>query len=180
MTSETLDCGHPLDAGMPASVRQADGSIATVQGWQWVADGERRICHACADARVLECGHTPSPHVIASTGYGVDPVTGARSCYDCCSAKERESLIREGKGVLYLVASKTRLGGYEVTDWPGTLRFPVTARWQGRHNIARTVDYVRFKGPDGKDWSGRQYGDNSQICHVRRLAPAKAQKTARN
>lgn len=58
---------------------------------------------------------------------------------------------------------------WSVTDWPGKLSFPVTSISKGRHNMARTRYDVTFIGPDGKPWRGTQYGENTQICHCRRI-----------
>ena len=39
-----------------------------------------------------------------------------------------------------------------------------------KRNPAGRVRYdVIFTGPDGRPWRGTTYGDNTQICHVRRL-----------
>jgi hypothetical protein len=52
--------------------------------------------------------------------------------------------------------------------WPGTLKIRCGVR-TGRHNIAGKRYDVWFVGPDGKNWHGVTYGDNTQICRVRRL-----------
>lgn len=62
---------------------------------------------------------------------------------------------------------------WSLTDWAGRLSFPVTSISKGRHNMAGTRYDVTFTGPDGKPWRGTQYGENTQICHCRRLGGKK-------
>ena len=156
---EKLDCGHSPDKGAPAQVMGNDGTVRTVQGWQWVLDDDgRKICHACADKRILDCGHTPSPHALFTTGYGTTE-DGKRHCYDCCAASERARMVETGKATLYLNSGK-------ITDWPGKLTFPVIGRVsRSWHNFAgrdgrRDVDFV---GPDGFIWHGTNIGDNDVL-----------------
>lgn len=94
------------------------------------------------------------------TGYGVD-AAGNKVCYACCAvndSKELDELKPKEKLLLYW-------DGTEVTNWPGSLRITPTGTHVGRHNIARTQTTVYFKH-HGNHFTGRQYGDNSQILHV--------------
>jgi hypothetical protein len=124
---------------------------------------------------ILDCGHAPSPHESFTTGYGRDE-NGRTFCYDCAATRERDAMIETGNATLYLVKTADmsralgapRPTGYEVTDWPGGLRFTVTALHTGRHNIARTRIDAYFAGPDGYVWHGVQYGANTQIIHCKR------------
>jgi hypothetical protein len=110
-------------------------------------------------------------------GYGT--IDGQKLCYACCADVERESMIRTGKATLYLVSSnETILNGnaaglsrkvYEVTDWPGKLRFSVPHVRRSVHNLATWRYDFQFTGPDGKVWSGVNYGDNTQIARCKRL-----------
>lgn len=101
------------------------------------------------------------------TGYGIaDRNNPQFVCYACCGKREREAMIRTGKATLYLQHQNGGLNG-TVTDWPGTLRFSCGVRI-GRHNIAGRRYDVWFTGPDGAQWHGTQYGDNTQIVHCRR------------
>lgn len=109
---------------------------------------------------LLDCGHEASPHGELSLGYGTD-VNGRRHCYACCAELDKAQMVRDGRTVLYL----TDKG---VTNWPSSLVFPVRYRRKGRHNMARTRYDVWFTGPDGKNWHGVQYGENTQLCHCRR------------
>lgn len=132
-----------------------------------------------AGFRCATCGEVkPFPFNGCGTGYGVErDESGAESfhCYACCSEKERARLIERGEGHLYLTGlplfgMKPKPGeGLRLSDWPGGLSFPVKSHWTGRHDIARVVHFVRFIGPDGREWAGRMTGENTQVCRVRRL-----------
>ena len=137
--------------------------------------------------RCSVCGEIKPVQTEGGTGYGYD-ANGFVVCYACCGKQDREDMIRTGKATLYLTcepASKMRLNGRpytpstlsqgtgrnragKVSNWPGTLEFPCTTT-VGRHNIARTRYDAWFTGPDGKPWHGVTYGDNTQICHCKRL-----------
>ena len=115
---------------------------------------------------LLDCGHPPSPHLSCTTGYGLNPIDGKRSCYKCCAAIDATYMKEKGRIALYLTESG-------VTNWPGSLSFPVLARTKGGHNIAQSRYDVWFRGPDNFIWHGVQYGENTQICHCRRTKKQK-------
>lgn len=88
---------------------------------------------------------------------------------------ELESLIREGRGILYLVLNGEKLfdccaSSWQVTQWAGGWKTKLSYLKTSFHNMAgkdgRTD--VWFTGPDGKRWHGVNIGDN-QICRVHRL-----------
>jgi len=113
----------------------------------------------------LECGHIlPPTNGGVGTGYGVDPVTGERRCYDCCAERGIEIMRRTGRAVLYL-------DGDCLTDWPGRLRFPLLRRTKGAHNMAGTREDVWFT-LDGHEWHGTQYGRWSTVAHCKRTRVA--------
>lgn len=117
-------------------------------------------CDACGQSKPLNC------EGMGGTGYGV--VVDHRNvrqmhCYECCGKAEREYLKANGRGMLYLVQ---RDGKDMLTDWPGTFAIPCAVT-KGRHNMARVRYDVAFR-MDGAEWYGTQYGDNTQVCHVRR------------
>lgn len=128
-----------------------------------------------AGFRCSDCGQVKPFKLGGGTGYAR---TGegegeAFACYDCASLRERAAMMARGEAWLYLTGLPC--GGLpasgeplRITDWPGGLSFPVSAYWTGRHNWGGRVHFVRFTGPDGGEWSGRNLGD-SQICRVRRL-----------
>lgn len=109
-------------------------------------------CHHCLNDFPLQRS--------GGTGYAV--VGDTVVCYPCCAELDRERMRSTGRITLYLAPNKN--GGFEVTNWPGTLRFPV-----GRHNIAGVRNDVWFIGPDNMTWHGVQYGDNTQLCHCKRV-----------
>lgn len=136
------------------------------------------------EPEMLDCGHKPSPHSTSTTGYGVDS-DGKWHCYECCAARDRQSMIETGRTTLYLVQTQVvvgagsnppgtiRGGTWKVTNWPGSLSFPVSGLTQGRHNISRTRIDAWFVGPDGHYWHGAQYGENTQVIHCRRTKECK-------
>ena len=110
-----------------------------------------------------------------STGYASND-KGDLLCYSCCAENDKKYMIEHGKIMLYLSDKKIepptgdKFGHtyYEVTNWPGSLKFKTCQFNEGRHNIARKRYNVWFNGPDGFVWYGVQYGDNTQICHCKR------------
>jgi predicted lipoprotein len=58
---------------------------------------------------------------------------------------------------------------WEVSNWPGTLKMRAHVR-VGNHNMARNRYDAWFTGPDGQQWHGVTIGDNTQLCHCKRLA----------
>ena len=95
-------------------------------------------------------------------------------CFACCGKRDETDMLERGKATMYL--SLKQLPGdnfksWQVSNWPGTLAITVSMRREGRHNIAgkRYDVWFRFHG---RKWHGTQYGDNTQICHVKRLKAA--------
>lgn len=123
----------------------------------------------------LDCGHYPSPHGPHTTGYGVTQ-DGRKHCYDCCAAADFEQMDRTGRIVLYDVM---REGRREVSNWPGSLRFNVFHAHKGRHNMAGWRYDVWFTDRRGNVWHGVRYGDNTELCHCRRLAGQRARSSGR-
>jgi hypothetical protein len=106
------------------------------------------------------------------TGYGVTR-DGLKYCYACCGEMDAAEMIATGRATLYLTHPGAH-GSASVGNWPDTLRFPVHYVKRGRHNMARWRYDFRFTGPDGKEWYGVTYGDNTQLAHCRRLKDAGA------
>ena len=150
---KTLDCGHVPATG-PEHVYNGQPA------WTFVLDfdGKRKICHACADARVLDCGHTPSSHGPMTTGYGED-ASGRRRCYECCADADKASMIADGRATLYV---SLKQGNRAVTNWPRSLSFPCLAFGvsprAGGFGSQRTDAW--FIGPDGYIWHAVNRGDN--------------------
>lgn len=119
----------------------------------------------CAD-----CGETrPVQTSGVGTGYGYDK-RNRPICYACCGKNDRLAMDKTGRAMLYLTIKPDLGGSYgnaEITNWPGTLRF--AGRYhKGNHNIAGSRYDVWFK-VDGQNWHGITYGENTQICHCRRV-----------
>ena len=160
-----LDCGHPEDQGHPASVASDKGVAKTIQGWtfSYSLDGKRKLCHACYEKEILDCGHPIGPHRYISTGYGVSP-DNKKVCYACCAKADLQTMKETGKITLYLTKKD---GVWIVSNWPGSLTFPCHVH-EGRHNIAGTRHDAWFNAPDGRYW-GVRYGGNSDFCHCKRI-----------
>jgi len=119
-----------------------------------------------------------APKASGGTGYGQDE-NGKRSCYECCADQDRKWMQEKGQTTLYLTyktAPRIPHEGHEgpdvrrgvITNWPGTLAFPVYYLKEGRHNIAGRRYDAWFSGPDGHIWHGVQYGDNTELIHCKR------------
>ena len=118
------------------------------------------ICHSCKQEVTL------GPEGIG-TGYGLDE-NDMRICYRCCADNDRKFMVENGvHGGMYVIKEGEK---YIITNWPGTLRFPVKTYWYGNHNWGGKVMFFRFSGPDGYEWYGRNVPGkySSQIIRVRR------------
>lgn len=106
-------------------------------------------------------------HYEFTTGYGLDK-DGGKVCYACCADWDKADMIEHGKTMLYL--TKNDAGKWIVTNWPASLVFPVAVTWTGKHNwyCVGEVRFVRFVGPDGAVWTGKQIGDYNEVCHCKR------------
>lgn len=114
-------------------------------------------------SEVLDCGHLPSPHDKYTTGYG--EMDSKKYCWTCCADHDRKVMEKHGKITLYLMDIDGLQG--KVTNWTGYLSWPCKIRL-GKHNIARVRRDVWFK-VNSDVWHGVQYGDDTQICHCRKL-----------
>ncbi len=114
-------------------------------------------CHTCKKTKPMQKN--------GGTGYGVDNGNN-KICYACCGKQDLEQMETRGKATLYL-------GVGRVTNWPDTLSFIVQGSKKGKHNIAGVRYDVWFYDANGREWHGVTYGDNTQICHCRRLKSTK-------
>lgn len=112
-----------------------------------------------------------------TTGYGKMP-DGKKYCFDCCGKWDQENMLKTGYAILYLSYDQ-KPGKYlhtgfmcpqngKLSNWPGTLVIPISTIKIGRHNKAGRRFDVWFTYM-GAEWHGVQYGDNTQICHCKRL-----------
>lgn len=112
-----------------------------------------------------KCGAECKPNG-AGTGYGVTQA-GERICYKCCGEMDRERLLNAKPGeksFLYLTVSE---GESYLSNWPGTLKIQVYPK-RGKHNIAGRRYDVWFSF-GAHEFHGVNYGENTQICHIKRL-----------
>lgn len=134
-----------------------------------------------SETHCVECGSAfpiRQPGYVGGTGYATRPEDGERICYECCAKHDRETMIKHGKIALYLVktGNKARNMGldyhdvYEISNWPGTLKFKVQpgAVKPFRHPFSRDALIAYCVGPDGATWSAKNIGDN-EIAHCRRI-----------
>ena len=115
-------------------------------------------------------------------GIGVGYATndqGDKICYQCCAEIDKQYMRDHGRSVLYLSLDTDKLGRIntvksaigrhvsgKVTNWPGTLEFKAGGKI-GRHNFAG-VRYDVWFVFEGYVWHGVTYGNDTQICHVKR------------
>jgi len=99
-----------------------------------------------------------------TTGYGVDK-DGNKFCYACCAENDQQYMRDKGKITLYLTTNTE--GKQEITNWPGSLRFPTPYVKRSFHNIAKHR-YDTWFVFEGYYWHAVQYGDNTEIAHCKR------------
>ena len=153
-------------------------------GWGTSFGPSPTHCHTCGAALPVN-----PPNYTGGSGYGCSdfetipahamaPVLkpgeslerSQAHCYQCCANRERARMIEAGRATLYLDTKAPA----KVSDWAGLLSFPVPYVHIGAHNMARRRYDVTFIGPDDAQWRGTQYGDNTQICHCRRIKGGKS------
>ena len=118
--------------------------------------------------KCFDCGAEFKPDG-CTTGYGTDK-DNHRICFACCGNRDLKSMIETGRAILYLCKDDNAFNGYKITNWPNSLSFIPTRVKIGRHNIARTRTDVWFNLIEAKEqWHGVTYGDNTQICHCKRI-----------
>lgn len=105
-----------------------------------------------------------------ATGYGRIG-TGPTVCYDCMARVDVETMKDDGKIILYLRRGDPPWENPPyVVNWPNTLQFriPPGNMKVSKHNIGGIRYDVRFIGPDGARWVGRNIGFND-ILRCKRL-----------
>lgn len=125
-----------------------------------------------------------------TTGYGCsfNPHTNKydlKFCFVCCGERDKQAMIETGHSKnlpLYLSHESLPISNgmeinkryirqnFRVSNWCGTLVFPVKVHWTGNYNWYHVgkVDFIRFIGPDGAVWSGKSMGGFTQIVHCKR------------
>ncbi len=110
------------------------------------------------------CGQDKRHKSDITTGYATNQLTNEKICFDCCAEQDRAFMREQGKIMLYL--SKNSENDWQVTNWPGTLRFNVTGMRTGRHNMAGSRCDVWFNF-NGRVWWGYCVGEMTQVCHCK-------------
>lgn len=114
-------------------------------------------CHQCKQEITHESDF--------STGYGRDKDDN-KICFACCGENDKKELLEMpigGKTMLYLDTKEMKL-----TNWPGTLQIKLHNIRKGRHNIAGRRYDIWFQYGQNQ-FHGTQYGDMTQICHIKRI-----------
>lgn len=117
----------------------------------------KKICSWCGDI-------ITEPDGGVGSGYALDD-QGNITCYACCAKEEEKYMQENGQIDLFLISNNK--DKQEVTNWPGTLRFPELRYKEGKHNTAGIRRDVWFDF-DGYVWHGVQYGNEVEICHCRK------------
>jgi len=106
-------------------------------------------------ARILDCGHTPSPHSEHTTGTAHTP-EGHEICWECSNACEREHLRTVQVYGAYLVK---RDGRAVIETWPGGALATVTEYWTRRVGFSHDGrTYFRAVDVHGQRWHGTSPG----------------------
>lgn len=121
----------------------------------------------CADCKQHK-SHTSE----LTTGYATFGDSDDKVCFECCGKRDADSMAEHGKATMYLTGANESQGWAHVSNWPGTLQIRVRRIRKGRHNIAGCRYDVWFAF-QGAEWHGTQFGDNTQICRVKRLKKRK-------
>jgi len=111
------------------------------------------------------CKQTLPVQTNGGTGYGRLP-DGSLVCYHCIGIQDGHALANAKKGEKFIYYLSSRDGVHEISNWPGTFRQLVGHIVKGKHNMARVRYDFWFRFSNRKFW-GVQYGDNTQIAHIR-------------
>lgn len=159
-----------------------------ISGKEWILPASDTVTYSVFTCD--QCGEHKEHKSDFSTGYGKNDA-GQKICFACCGVNDRRDLLSlpiGGKTWLYLSSEineeqaslnplNYRSEGYRefyrefhVTNWPGTLKIKVHRPSQGRHNFAGKRYDIRFT-LEGSRFHGVQYGDNTQVLHIKRIKP---------
>ena len=118
---------------------------------------------APAGFRCSCCGEIkPFPFSGGGTGYALNH-QNEFVCYECCGKNDAEQLKADRKGHLYFCGDK-------VSNWPGTLSFPVHHRSYSFHNFAGRNGRCDFWFTAfGANWHGVCIGKHNQLSRVRQI-----------
>jgi len=117
------------------------------------------ICTVCKEHKKHESDIT--------TGHATNKA-GDKICFDCVKQIDLDSLVNLKKGekiCFYLVKEGDK---YKVTNWPGTMVLNVDYVRKGKHNMAISRYDIWFT-LERHLFHGVQYGENTQVCHIKKL-----------
>ena len=119
-----------------------------------------------------QCGKECIPDGVG-TGYGVKYKTKRKICYACCGIndyKRLENMKIGDKAVYYLNVYLSEKKGEQacVSNWCGTMKFPIHYVRKGFHNLAYVRRDVWFSYK-GNKFHGTQYGNLSELCYIKRI-----------
>jgi len=128
----------------------------------------RKICYACCAkidlADMREHGNTClylSYETLTQAEYDVSNLVARRDCFVLDYPSWRH-------GCKTFYAKNAKVG-----NWPGSLSFKAKYMKRGGHNMAgcRYDVWFTVRYDDGtvENWHGYRVGDNTQICHCKRL-----------
>jgi hypothetical protein len=114
-----------------------------------------------------QCGETKEHSSDITTGYARDAQDN-KICFACCGKNDYAALenAKVGDKLVYYLSSEE--GKHTLSNWPGTMVIRLHSVRKGRHNIAgkRYDFWFDYKG---NNFHGVQYGDNTQIAHIKRI-----------
>jgi len=110
-----------------------------------------------------------------TTGYGID-AEGHKNCFACCGELDSKRMATEERITLYLSKQE---GAWYVENWPGSLKFRATVSISKRGHFSPLSGYMErrdahFVDHHGTVWHGRSIGDNTQLCHCRKIKSKRA------
>ncbi|MFA4973549.1 MAG: hypothetical protein WC683_13125 [bacterium] len=107
------------------------------------------------------------PEGSVTTGYGVDK-EGRKVCFSCCAEHDKATMAEGQDPVLYLTEQKSPEGnGFlrraEVSNWPGSLKFPAVVVARSKQYTPSGGQYDRvtahFRDHLGRPWRIEVRGD---------------------
>lgn len=118
-------------------------------------------------ARILDCGHNPTPDSKPGTGYAYDGESGRTLCYACADTLDRERMAASASHVAYVSTD-----GRTLTTWSGGKLARVTGHTETRTGFhGSTVHRYWAKDDSGGTWYGSN-GGTGMVIQIRRIKGA--------
>lgn len=161
----------------------------SVEVWTAKHDGDS-LLHLQWDRREFVCfrenklkGHPLTP--LGATGYAYlnsSDQDRRKICYECAADFDRKTMDETGEITLHLdglislrLAELPRTGKrnlkvkISVSNWCGSLSYPVDLVRVGNGGIAKVRRDIYFTDHKGANWHGVQFGNESQLVYCKRL-----------